>query len=209
MRGTHHRLHHAYRSGRRLYNGLRRPRAGGFDIAWQYKTRRRATVRTACGRINGRMGVVTSGAANVVEVVVLATGPDALLHGRGPWRAERCLLLADEVRDERHHPGVREHRGGRVVRDQPCGRHRGVTARGKEVEEGSAEFERVHGAQSLPVQARSTRSCSTERRSTRSSSCSPPEAPQWLSYGGLALIVIGLAGRMATRPSESETAEWK
>jgi hypothetical protein len=38
----------------------------------------------------------------------------------------------------------------------------------------------------------------------------PVEAPQWLSYGGLALIVIGLAGRMATRPSESEkTAEWK
>lgn len=37
----------------------------------------------------------------------------------------------------------------------------------------------------------------------------PPEAPQWLSYGGLGLIVIGLAGRMATRPSESETAEWK
>jgi hypothetical protein len=37
----------------------------------------------------------------------------------------------------------------------------------------------------------------------------PPEAPQWLSYGGLALVVIGLAGRMATRPSESDTAEWK
>lgn len=37
----------------------------------------------------------------------------------------------------------------------------------------------------------------------------PPEAPQYLSYGGLALIVIGLAGRMATRPSESDTAEWK
>lgn len=37
----------------------------------------------------------------------------------------------------------------------------------------------------------------------------PPAAPQWLSYGGLALIVIGLAGRMATRPSDSETAEWK
>ena len=37
----------------------------------------------------------------------------------------------------------------------------------------------------------------------------PPEAPQWLSYGGLGLIVIGLVGRMATRPSESETAEWK
>jgi len=37
----------------------------------------------------------------------------------------------------------------------------------------------------------------------------PPEAPQYLSFGGLGLIVIGLAGRMATRPSESDTAEWK
>lgn len=35
----------------------------------------------------------------------------------------------------------------------------------------------------------------------------PPEAPKYLSYGGLALIVIGLAGRMATRPPE--TVEWK
>lgn len=37
----------------------------------------------------------------------------------------------------------------------------------------------------------------------------PPEAPQYLSYGGLALLLIGLAGRAATRPSESETVEWK
>lgn len=37
----------------------------------------------------------------------------------------------------------------------------------------------------------------------------PPDAPKWLSYGGLGLIIIGLVGRTATRPSESETAEWK
>ncbi len=37
----------------------------------------------------------------------------------------------------------------------------------------------------------------------------PPEAPKYLSYGGLALLIIGLAGRMATRPPESETGEWK
>jgi hypothetical protein len=35
----------------------------------------------------------------------------------------------------------------------------------------------------------------------------PPEAPTWLSYGGLGLVVIGLIGRMATRPPE--TSEWK
>lgn len=37
----------------------------------------------------------------------------------------------------------------------------------------------------------------------------PPEAPKYLSFGGLGLIVLGLAGRMATRPSESESGEWK
>lgn len=35
----------------------------------------------------------------------------------------------------------------------------------------------------------------------------PPEAPKWLSYGGLGLIIVGLVGRMATRPPE--TVEWK
>lgn len=37
----------------------------------------------------------------------------------------------------------------------------------------------------------------------------PPQMPSYLSFGGLALIVLGLAGRMATRPAESDTAEWK
>ncbi|MCX4240677.1 hypothetical protein [Paraliomyxa miuraensis] len=37
----------------------------------------------------------------------------------------------------------------------------------------------------------------------------PPEMPRYLSFGGLGLIVIGLAGRTATKPAESETAEWK
>jgi hypothetical protein len=37
----------------------------------------------------------------------------------------------------------------------------------------------------------------------------PPDAPRYLSYGGLALVLIGLVGRMATRPPESETGEWK
>ncbi len=37
----------------------------------------------------------------------------------------------------------------------------------------------------------------------------PPDTPKYLSYGGLALILLGLVGRTATKPSESETAEWK
>ncbi|MCA9709261.1 MAG: hypothetical protein KDK70_25680 [Myxococcales bacterium] len=37
----------------------------------------------------------------------------------------------------------------------------------------------------------------------------PPETPKYLSFGGLGLIVLGLVGRMATRPPESERVEWK
>lgn len=37
----------------------------------------------------------------------------------------------------------------------------------------------------------------------------PPDTPKYLSYGGLVLILLGLVGRTATKPSESETAEWK
>ncbi len=35
----------------------------------------------------------------------------------------------------------------------------------------------------------------------------PPQTPQYLSFGGLGLIVLGLIGRSATRPPE--TVEWK
>lgn len=35
----------------------------------------------------------------------------------------------------------------------------------------------------------------------------PADAQRWLSFGGLGLIVIGLVGRTATRPSD--TVEWK
>lgn len=37
----------------------------------------------------------------------------------------------------------------------------------------------------------------------------PPEAPRYLSFGGLALIIIGTAGRMATKPEPSVEGEWK
>lgn len=35
----------------------------------------------------------------------------------------------------------------------------------------------------------------------------PPEAPRYLSFGGLGLIVVGLVGRMVTR--REPEAEWK
>lgn len=35
----------------------------------------------------------------------------------------------------------------------------------------------------------------------------PIETPQYLSFGGLGLVILGLIGRSATRPEP--TAEWK
>ncbi|MEX1365000.1 MAG: hypothetical protein AB1Z98_17865 [Nannocystaceae bacterium] len=37
----------------------------------------------------------------------------------------------------------------------------------------------------------------------------PPEAPMYLSFGGLGLIILGYAGRMATKPEPSSEGEWK
>ena len=76
-------------------------------------------------------------AADVVEVVVLAARPHALLHVRGPL--ERGRLVAGEVRLERHHPGHREqHR--RIVRDQAGRRHDRVVAVREEAREGPAQL---------------------------------------------------------------------
>jgi hypothetical protein len=80
---------------------------------------------------------VALGAPDVVEVVVLATGADALL--RAHRLGERRHLVADEVRLERHHPGDVE-QPGRVVRDQACRRDRRVAAGGEEVEVRLAEL---------------------------------------------------------------------
>ncbi len=35
----------------------------------------------------------------------------------------------------------------------------------------------------------------------------PPEAPRYLSFGGLGLVILGLVGRMATKPEDN--SEWK
>ena len=80
---------------------------------------------------------VALGAADVVEVVVLAARPGALLRADGAL--VRRHLVADEVRLERHHPGDREHHR-RVVRDQACRRHHRVLLLGEVVEEGLSEL---------------------------------------------------------------------
>ena len=80
---------------------------------------------------------VAVGAADVVEVVVLASGAHALLdRGGAPVRRR---LVTDEVGLERDHPRVREQQGV-VVRDQARRRHRGVAALREEVEKGGAQL---------------------------------------------------------------------
>ena len=63
--------------------------------------------------------VVAGGVADVVEIVVLAAGADALLRRRRP--RERRLGAAGEIVLERHHPGVGEHQRRVVPRHQRPG----------------------------------------------------------------------------------------
>ena len=50
--------------------------------------------------------VVARGIAHIVEVIMLATGPDAFLRCRRPWR-KGCLGPGENVL-ERHHAGIDE-----------------------------------------------------------------------------------------------------
>ena len=97
-------------------------------------------------------GEVAAGAADLVDVVVLAGQPDALLDRRRPRRVERHRLFAEEVRDELHHPRVREHRarwGGWGCRladgTSVCPRS------AKNSFQRSAKGDRVHDRSSLPA----------------------------------------------------------
>ena len=71
-------------------------------------------------------GVVVGVPADIVQVVVLAAGADALLRVHDP--GELRLLGAEEVRLELVHPGVGEEQGGVVVRHDGAGRDEGVAA---------------------------------------------------------------------------------
>jgi hypothetical protein len=37
----------------------------------------------------------------------------------------------------------------------------------------------------------------------------PENTRQYISFGGLGLIVLGLVGRMLTRPADADKVEWK
>ena len=92
--------------------------------------------------------VVPRGIADVVQVVVLAPGPHALLRG---GRARRGAgFQAGEHVLERHHPGVGEHQRRVVIGNQRRGLHHFVPVRAKVFEEGAADFvRRSHSAPPL------------------------------------------------------------
>jgi hypothetical protein len=83
-------------------------------------------------------GVVAGGVADIVQVVVLAAGPDALLR-RGRARMRRGLGAREHVL-ERHHAGVDEQQGRIVLRHQRRGGDDGVIGRAEIVQEGAADL---------------------------------------------------------------------
>ena len=91
-------------------------------------------------------GVVPRGVADIVEVVVLAAGPDHLLRGGGA--RVRARLLSGEDVLELDHAGIGEQQRRIVARHQRAARHDPMIVRGEIVEEGGADIvARGHGAE--------------------------------------------------------------
>ena len=111
-------------------------------------------------------------ATDVVEVVVLAAGAGALLHGHRS-RVRRSLV-AGEVRLERHHAGHRE-QDRRIVRDQAGRGNRRVPALGEEGAERSAQLVGGRGALRHGVFEPTGRPVSWSGQLRPSSGCQPGE----------------------------------
>ena len=79
---------------------------------------------------------VTLRATHIVEVVVFAAGPDALLHA--DCAVVRRGFLSHEIRLERHHPGHGEH-DRRIEGNEAGRRHHGVGTVGEESNERLAQ----------------------------------------------------------------------
>src|SRR5262245_6508712 len=82
--------------------------------------------------------MVAGGIADIVEVVVLAAGPDAFLGRHGP--AVGSLLGAGEHVLELHHAGIGEHQGGVVARHERRGGHHLMALLAEEIEELGADL---------------------------------------------------------------------
>ncbi len=89
-------------------------------------------------------GVVARGVADVVQVVVLAAGADALLRGRGA--AVGALVETQEHVLELVHARVGEQQRGVVARHHRAGRHDGVALGLEVLQEGLADVCGFHAA---------------------------------------------------------------
>ncbi len=95
-------------------------------------------------------GVVARRVADVVEIVVLAAGAHAFLRGRGAHVG--ALLEAGEDVLELHHPGIGEHQGRVVARDERRRGHGLVAVPGKIVEEARPDLvDAAHECSPLPT----------------------------------------------------------
>jgi hypothetical protein len=98
-------------------------------------------------------GVVPGGVADIVQVIVLATGAHALLR-RGRTGRRRGLLAGEDVL-ERHHAGVDEQQGGVAPRHQRSRSDDGVIALTEITQKGAADlvqaWHRVSGSKRRPA----------------------------------------------------------
>src|SRR5882724_6463913 len=111
--------------------------------------------------------MVARAGTDVLQVVVLARDPQALLDRDGALRLRG--LGAQEIALERHHAGVGEQQGGIAVRHQRRARKEAVAALAKEVGEAGADVGALHGGRD----PRGTGGVEYPRAGTYSSSPSP------------------------------------
>ena len=97
-------------------------------------------------------GLMTAGMAHVVEVIVLAAGPNALLAGYSAGVGPGLTAKKDIL--ELVHPGVDEQQSGILVWNQGRTFHNGMTAVFEEFEEAATDLVTVHGLDLFPLVSR-------------------------------------------------------
>ena len=87
-------------------------------------------------------GVMAGGVADVLEIVVFATGAHAALARDGTHVV--AFVAAQEAVLELHHAGVGEQQRRVVARDEAGGRDHGVATLAEKFEEGTTDIRRAH-----------------------------------------------------------------
>ena len=127
-------------------------------------------------------GEMSPRAPQLVDVVVLAGQPHALLDRRGAGRVVRNRLLAEEVGDELHHPRVGEHRapwGGAGSARLTAPPHAGAPRRSPRrhgAARGSASDQRYRWVGASSARISFSRSRIASRPSVTAARRSPPNA---------------------------------